>query len=277
MTHKQPNIFEYLDYRDYLKDFCAYRKARTQSFSQRNFARAAGIPEESSSILAAVIRGKRNLSRNYRLKFVFAMKLKERESQYFEHLVRFNQAKTMEEKNFFFSQISKFRNSRAALIRGGQIKLYSKWYYVVVWNYIGTKKGSKDPNSIAREVYPPITVAQAKEAIDLLLDLKLIRKTAGGYAVTHGHVKTEKEVRGMATMQYMQELMHMAAQNFTHVPQDARQYSGVVFSVSKDGFDTIKERIGAFKEELKEIVERDGDEDRVYTLTMQLYPNTKVF
>src|SRR5690606_31088132 len=106
-----PNIFQYLDYRLYPEDYCQWRRANDPSF-----ARDAGLPASSSSLLPAVIKGRRSLSQNLRVKFSRAMGLPEREAQYFETLVQFNQAKGMTEKNHFFARLSTFHNSRARVL-----------------------------------------------------------------------------------------------------------------------------------------------------------------
>src|SRR5258706_5972124 len=101
-----PQILQYLDYRDFLRDYYAHRKVVDGDFSQRNFAREAGLPASCSSLLPAVIKGRRQLSQNLRIKFGKAMRLGEREYRYFDLLVQFNQAKGMTEKNFFFGQLT---------------------------------------------------------------------------------------------------------------------------------------------------------------------------
>lgn len=274
-TGPAPQILQYLDYRDFLRDFYAHRKSIDPDFSQRAFAREAGLPASCSSLLPAVIRGRRQLSQNLRVKFGKAMRLGEREYRYFDLLVQFNQAKGMSEKNFFFSQLAKFRSSRARIVGETQYRFFSKWYYSAVWNYFGIDQKTRHPAAIAANILPPITPSQAEEAVKLLLETGLIKKTASGYAVAERHIYTEKDVRAMAARQHVQELMAMAAQVFPDLPAEQRQYNALMFSISKDGFQAIKDRIRSFQEELREIIDRDRNEDRVYTLTLQLFPNTK--
>jgi uncharacterized protein (TIGR02147 family) len=271
-----PQLLHYLDYRDFLRDYCAHRKTVDAEFSQRTFAREAGLPPSSSSLLPAVLNGRRGLSRNLILKFGKAMRLGERESKYFEFLVHFNQAKGMTEKNHFFAQLAKFRSSRARIVGETQYRFFSKWYYSAVWNYFGIDQKQRHPGIIAANIFPPITPTQAEEAIKLLLELGLIKKTASGYAVAERHLYTEKNVQAMAARQHIQELGGMAMQVFPALPAELRQYNALMFSVSKDGFQAVKDRIRSFQEELREIIDRDNGEDRVYTLTMQLFPNSKV-
>ena len=271
-----PQLLQYLDYRDFLRDHCAHRKSRDADFSQRTFARDAGLPPSSSSLLPAVIKGRRKLSQNLRVKFGKALRLGERENRYFDLLVQFNQAKGMAEKNFFFSQLAKFRSSRARIVGETQYRFFSKWYYSAVWNYFGIDRKTRHPAAIAANILPPITPTQAEEAVKLLLELGLIKKTASGYTVAERHIYTEKNVQAMAARQHVQELMAMAARVFPDLPAEQRQYNALMFSISKDGFQAIKDRIRSFQEELREIIDRDHDEDRVYSLTLQLFPNSKV-
>ncbi len=274
--HAAPQILQYLDYRDFLRDHYAYRKTMDGGFSQRSFARVAGLPASCSSLLPAVIKGRRQLSQNLRIKFGKAMKLADREYRYFDLLVQFNQAKGMTEKNFFFAQLTQFRSSRAQIVGETQYRFFSKWYYSAVWNYFGIDQKQRHPGIIAANILPPITPTQAEESIKLLLELGLIKKTASGYAVAERHIYTEKNVQAMAARQHIQELGGMAMQVFQTLPAEQRQYNALMFSVSRDGFAAIKDRIRSFQEELREIIDRDSKEDRVYTLTMQLFPNSKV-
>jgi uncharacterized protein (TIGR02147 family) len=271
-----PQILQYLDYRDFLRDYATYQKSLDENFSQRSFAKDAGMPASTSSLFPAIIKGRRQLSPNLRIKFGKALKLGEREYRYFDLLVQFNQAKGMAEKNFFFAQLTKFRSSRAQIVGETQYRFFSKWYYSAVWNYFGIDQKQRHPGIIAANIYPPLTPSQVEESIKLLLEIGLIKKTASGYTVTDKHIYTEKNVQAMAARQHIHELTGMAMEVFEDLPPEVRQYNALMFSISGEGFKTIKERIRSFQEELREIIDRDGKEDRIYTLTMQLFPNSKV-
>lgn len=274
-VRKKPLILQYLDYRDFIRDHCAYRKDAESRFSQRSFARLAGLPLSSSSLLPAILKGRRNLSQSLRVKFGKALDLSDREYRYFDLLVQFNQAKGMTEKNHFFAQLAKFRSSRAQIVDETQYRYFSKWYHSAVRNYFGINQKQKNPAAIASRILPSITPSQAEESIHLLLELGLIKKTASGYTVTDKHLYTEKDVRALAAKQHIQELTGMSMQVLETVPAHRRQYNALMFSISENGFHAVKERIRSFQEELRDIIDRDDKEDRIYTLTMQLFPNSK--
>jgi len=273
---KQPRLLQYLDYRAYLADYCEWRRQADPGFSQRVFAKEADLPASSSSLLPAVLKGRRNLSQNLRVKFSRALKLAERDANYFDVLVQFNQAKGMSEKNFFFTQLSKFRTSRAHVLNETQFEFFSKWYYSAIRNFFSMETGQRNPVVIASRLFPEVTPEQVEDAIRLLLSLELIKKTANGYAVTEKHISTPKDVQARAAREHMLELTRMSQELLDKTPAALRQYNALMFTVSSQGFDTVKERIRSFLEELREILDRDQNEDRIYSLTLQLFPNSKL-
>lgn len=92
----KPQVFNYLDYRLYLSDTYSYYKETTTYFSYRYFSSKAGI--NSSSFLKLVIEGKRGLTDETCEKFIHALRLWGKEGDFFRILVKYNQAKTPQEK-----------------------------------------------------------------------------------------------------------------------------------------------------------------------------------
>ncbi|MDB5047529.1 MAG: hypothetical protein JWO30_600 [Fibrobacteres bacterium] len=229
----------------------------------------------SSGLLSGVLKGKKNLGPTLRTKFAQSLQLKAREVQFFELLVQFNQATDMEEKNQFFLHLSRFRNSRAKLVAEGQYLFFSRWYYPVVWNYFGINQKQKNPMEIALSIYPPLSPAQVEEAIRLLLELGLIKKLANGYTVTDNHLTTEPEFRGLIATQYNQQFLQLAHESLHHVDPKHRLFNTRVFSAARTTIDVIKEKMTVFQQEIQEILDRDPNSECIYTLGVQLYPNTR--
>jgi uncharacterized protein (TIGR02147 family) len=230
----------------------------------------------SSGLLSGVLNGKKNLGHDLRAKFAAGLKLKARETQYFELLVLFNQTKDMNEKAAYFAQLSRFGKSKAKTISEGQHRFFTRWYYAVVWNYFGINQHQKNPAVIAQAIHPPLTAAQVLEAIDLLLNLGLIKKLANGYAVTENHLKTEPEFRAMGATHYNQQFLELASQSLYSVEPERRLFNTMVFSVSRVTVGKLREKLLALQEEAQEIINQDPGSECIYTLGFQLYPNSKV-
>jgi uncharacterized protein (TIGR02147 family) len=271
----KPVVFQYLDYRIFLKDLIAHEGSKTKRVSLRAFSARVLPALSGSGLLSGVLKGKKNLGPNLRSKFASALQLKARETQFFELLVQFNQAADLAEKNRYFTQLSRFNQSRAKLVSQGQYLFFSRWYYTVVFNYFGINQGQKNPMEIASAIFPPLSPAQVEEAIRLLLELGMIRKLANGYSVSDNHLTTEPEFRGLIAAQYNQQFLQLAAESLHHVDPKHRQFSTVVFSSSRETVEQIKERMAMFQEEVQDLLNKDPKSECIHTLGMQLYPNTR--
>ena len=75
------NIFEYLDYRAYLRDFYAQQKGKSAAFSHRAFSRRAGL--RSSNYLSLIMKGERDLSSEMAPRFAKACGLAKGEADFF--------------------------------------------------------------------------------------------------------------------------------------------------------------------------------------------------
>lgn len=267
-----PLIFDHLDYREYLERYFAFRKSLDVTFSLRNFSKLPDLALSSSSFISAVLSGRKNLSQNLRVRFARAMELKPGETEYFELLIQFNQSKSAEERNHYFRQLSRFHGSKARVLHEGQYRFYTHWYYGAVWNYFGIHPDRNNPALIGKCLWPPLSPQQVEEAIRLLLDLKLIKKLANGYAVTDRHLATGKSFRGTAARQHHREYSALAMESMERTPADARRMHVTSFSISATGLDRIKACVDSFRAELREIVDADTGEDRIYALALQLFP-----
>ena len=274
-TAEAPRIFEYLDYRIFLEDHFAHRKTLDPDFSLRVFARHPELALSSSSFISAVLKGRKNLSQNLRIRFSRALQLKPLEMEFFELLIQANQSKSADERGHYQSQLARFQGSRARVLAEGQQRFYARWYYAAVWHWFGLHQDQSSPARIAKAFNPPLTPAQAEESIRVLLELKLIKKLANGYAVTDRHLAAGPTLRGGAARDYGKDFIRLALDNLDRVPAEERDYQLISFSISARGRERIRERLEGLRAEVRELAESEGaagESGRVYALALQLFP-----
>ncbi|MEZ4366804.1 MAG: TIGR02147 family protein [Kofleriaceae bacterium] len=123
-----PRVFEYADYRAYLRDTYAHRKATQRGFSYRSFARKAGL--SSPNYLKLVIDGQRNLAPKGAAAFAVALGLPPREAAFFHDLVAFAQAETAAEKNRAWERLASYRaHRRVRAVAHHEFEYLSRWWY----------------------------------------------------------------------------------------------------------------------------------------------------
>lgn len=264
-------LFKYMDYRKYLKDFFDEKKAMQPSFSHRAFARAAGF--SSSNFLLLVMQGKRNLSGDGILKVSKALKHKKAEAEFFENLVRFNQSASDTERNFHYSRIAANRRySEARPLEKGQFEYYSKWYVPVIREMILLKNFRDDPEWIAAKLKPQITPREAAAALKLLFDLGLIeRDPAGRIVQKEKHITSGDEVASLAMTNFQREMIEKAAKSIDDSPPDQREIGSVTFAVSKEKFMEAKKMIREFRTRLAGFLAEESAAEAVCQFNFQLF------
>jgi len=271
-----PTVFDYLDYRRFLADYFTSRRLTDTKFSLRAFAVKAGMPISNSSFFSKVISGKRNLTQDLRFKLAKALKLGPAEIKYFELLVQFDQSKEGEGKRHLYAELAKYGKSKARIIEKEGYDYYSKWQYSIIRAFFGINQKENNASGIGGRIFPQVPAKDVEAAIGLLLRLGLISKTANGYALRDSNIATERENKDFVGKLRILEMMRLAQEVFNHVPPANREYSAMTVYISEKGYQAMKERIRVFREELKSIVDADREEDRIYTLGMQFFPNSRL-
>jgi uncharacterized protein (TIGR02147 family) len=121
------SVYDFLDYRAYLRAYYEAAKRTRPSFSFRLFSKLAGL--RSPNFLKLVIEGERNLGADSIARFAAALGLGGVDGEFFADLVAFGQAQTLAEKNRAFERIAASRRFRQARRIDGELFSYlSHWY-----------------------------------------------------------------------------------------------------------------------------------------------------
>lgn len=274
MTAPNPppvSVFQFLDAREYLRQACEREKALRPAFSQRYIAKA--LNASSSSFFADVMSGKSKLSPARVLGFVQLLKLPKKEAEYFERLVQYTQAEGEAEKRHAFEKLKELGpKGGQALLEASQMEYFGKWHYAAVRELLEVHPFRGDYAELGALLNPPITAAEAQEAIALLRRLKLIaRAPHGGFRRT-GKVVVSGPSRARQVRPALLGNLELARRALDVFDPARRPFSYMTLSVSEQSFRQIQEKIHAFTREVFELVTEDGEVDRLYQLNLQFFP-----
>jgi uncharacterized protein (TIGR02147 family) len=267
------DVFRYHDYRAFLAAY--YERKKPQGFSYRAFARAAGLG--APNYLQLVIQGRRNLTGEMAQRFAETCGLGADSAEYFVTLVAFNQARDNDERNLHYRKLSGFRRyRRAQKLELGEAAYHSRGYLPAIRELALSSSFRDDPEWIAARLLPPIKPSEARQALDTLLELRLLERGPDGRLRQAARVvSTGPETTGMHITNYHAEMMQRAAAAMTLVPARERDISSLTLCLGPDGIARLKERIQAFRRELLELAESDAQPSQVVQLNFQLFPLTR--
>jgi uncharacterized protein (TIGR02147 family) len=271
------SLFEYMNYRDYLREAYEDKKQKSPFYSYRLFSQKAGF--KSPNFLKLVIDGDRNLTKESAFKFSKAFGHNKREAEYFENLVFFNQSKTLEEKNAYLSKLMRYRvKTDIKKIEVSEYSYLSQWYHPVVRELVTTVDFKGDFKRLASSLVPVITPVEAERSVQLLLDLKFIRKRADNtYEQTTTQLTTGFHVQSIGAANYHKAMIGLAGESIERFPASEREINSVTVGVSRATYETIVSRTRQFAMELMQIAEADKNVQMVAQVNMQVFPLSIAF
>jgi len=269
-------IFEYFNFRCYLADYYAHQKANHKHFSYRYFSNKIGY--KSKDFIYRVINKEWPISESSAGKIAQAIGLDEKETEYFEYLVRFNQGKTAAEKNKHFKRLLQFKEKssvtyKAKQLQAHQYDFFSKWYIPVVFNLLSIIEFRGKFPELAKLVKPKISAKEARGAVNTLVALGLAKCDEDGlYFLTDESISTGNELSSMGLLNFYLKGTELAGEAIANLPRDERHVSGVTVSVSKKTYLDLAEKINTVRQELAKMADNCTDPDRVYQLNFQMIP-----
>jgi uncharacterized protein (TIGR02147 family) len=271
-----PNIFEYTDYRKFLTDFQKEEHARNPHFSHRYFAQKAGFT--SSGLLANILKGRRNLTDTLIGKFSRALKLNKREETYFESLVRFNQTKSIEDKNKYYLRMLQSSTLKLIKVSRERHEFYSQWWYSAIRELLNYFRFKDDYHDLARRLDPPIGTEQAKDAIATLERLNMIERDAEGFYRQTASVITTGELheRSLNVMNFQIAAMDLAKESLRRHKSEVRDISTLTLTLSPESVRKARSEIAAMQQRILAIAQEDRDVNSVYQINFQMFPLTKL-
>jgi uncharacterized protein (TIGR02147 family) len=264
------SIFEYLDYRQYLRDFYEEQKKTTSYFSYRYVSRKVGL---DAGYLVKVLQGRLHIPEKYIEAFCSLCTFSKKESSYFKTLINFNRAKSESQIKICFEKLMSFKSPGKNLVDKLQYEYYRKWYYSAIRSLVGIVSFSGDNTALSRMLTPHVSPREVKKAIKLLENLGLIRKDKSGvYSLTDTFVTTGESWRSLAIKDFQRETIRLAGESLDRHQKEDRDISTVTVAINKKDLTEAKARIADFRDTIFKLAENSNGPDSVFQLNVQLFP-----
>lgn len=266
-------VYQYDDYRAFLKDAYAEKKGRVPGLTYKDVAEAVGF--QSCGYFTQIIKGKTNITLERVHGFAEYFGLNKTETDFFEALVLFNQARTHNEKRMHYEKMISFRKATVTALDAQQYEFFTNWHYTAIREILNIYRFKGDYEELAGFVHPAISAEQAKDAVSTLEKIGLVAKSDEGvYSLTQKHIRSQFS-QSPAHVNYIANSLEIARKSIDSVPKEERQLSSVTISVSPQGYEEITAELQACRDRIREIAGKHSDASRAYQFNFQVYPISK--
>ena len=268
------SLFEYLDYREYMKDNYSSTKETHPFISFRYIEKKTGI---DASYYAKVINKQKHISEASIPALSHFFRFNKRETDYFITLVSFCKARKNEQVEYHFNKLISLRDPGSRQLEEKKYKYFRQWYTVVIRELLHAIDYRGDYQKLAARLNPPISAVQARQSIKLLEELGLIESDASGrYFITDQFLTTDQKLRSIAVREFQRSMIRLAGEALDRFKQGERDISSLTISTNPSCMELIREKLDRTRKEILQIVaEHEDAPSDVYQLNFQVFPVTK--
>jgi len=269
------DIFNYTDFRQFLRDWLDCKKGENSAWSHRMLAEKVGL--KSGGHISLILNGKANLKETALEAFIRLLKLTDIQANYFRNLVLYNQASSHQDQKDAYERLLSSQDAKVTVLQADQYAYYSRWYYSAVREALGIFdfKG-QEFKELGDQMIPALSGEQVREAFDFLRRLQLIAPDGeGNWRATSQILSTGPQQSGMYFNEHVFQILDLARCAIQRVPTGEKYNSWISMAIGPDSFSKIVDELRATRKRILKIVENDASPQRVFHLNLNLFPFTQ--
>ena len=201
------------------------------------------MQQSSPSFLRDIIDGRRNITNQHLERFEKTLGLDDDEFAFFIDMVTLDQSKDDDERRRAYERIAAAQRMHSArLLEGESYQYILRWECPAIRELALRPDFQYSPEWISKALLPNISETRAKEALDILAELKMLTQNEdGSITLSEGTLATPVEVFDLAAQKYHQEMLRLASEAMERFAPDERHLMGLTVSIPKSLIQRLKE------------------------------------
>lgn len=265
------DIFQYSDYRNYLKDVYETRVKKNSRYSLRSYARDLNITPQSLSL---VLKNKRKISLNTGARIAEKLNLSSKASGYLMDLISSSDSKTNQTKVIFQRRInseSKKNITAYEQLDSEKFKVISGWQHYAILELMDTIDYCPEISFIAKRL--GLSNKEVIIALDRLKKIGLIEDTVV-FKKTGKSLTTTRNVPSQEIRKFNRDILSKAISSLEEQTVKERDISSMTMAIDPDLIPEAQEMIRDFRRSLCAFLE-SGSKREVYNLNINLFKLSK--
>lgn len=263
-------VFEYLDYRKYLKDAFEERRERDSSLSYRRLAELVGL---DGSNFHKIVLGRTHLPARCQSRVIEYLGLGSRESEYFLLLTAFARERGAKARMEILERAKQLQDVARKPLEDRELLFYRDWWTSVIRLLLEVHDGRAVAAELASAMSPSILPQQAQASFDLLVELKLVKKAGSGrWKLADPHLTAGGEAKSGAVHAYQRQILELAAQSLQRHSRQERDVSTLTVPIDDKSYAAICDILRECRRQIQKQAESTTKPRRVMQLAMAFFP-----
>ena len=269
-----PDIFAYQSFGGYLGDYLRAKKVQDPNFSLRRLSRA--VKFRSPSLISMIANG----HRVPRPDLVFALAreigLDEKATAYAETLANLERARTASAKVKLEQRLRELAPiGGVADVDLDVFKLISQWHNIAILEFTESRYFQEDPEWLAARLGPTVTAGMARDALELLVRVKLLARGKDGRLVrTANQFKAAHGIPSAAVRAFHKQMLLKAHQAIDKQKVREKSFIGTTLAVPTTKVALAESLLAGYMEDFRRRMtegEADGQPEELYHVAVQFF------
>jgi uncharacterized protein (TIGR02147 family) len=272
-----PSIFDYFQYREFLKDYYQEQKKRKSGFTYARFSEKARLG--SPNYYKLVMDGEKNLTSANVIRFCHGLGFGAEESDYFEALVNFNQADEAMEREYYQERLNRLRTRRGngevsqRTLEEYEFEAMSSWVHHAIMLLTNVRGFRESPVWIKRRLFDLVSEEEVLRILEHLQAIRLLERDENGkLRQTHRQIKTRPDLKRQAARSFYEGIFSRASQTFKLDGPEARELGVEMASFSKKQLPELRKRVREFLASLNEWALSNPEPEQIYAFVFGGFP-----
>lgn len=264
------DLFDFLDYREFLREAFEQRKAVNAAFSYRMLADKIGL---HASRIHRVLARESHIAPDQIDAFAKAFALRGVKARYFECLVRHAKAKTPSESQVWLSKLAELRGVASRGLKRPEHGIFREWYFIPLRCMLHTGRFKDEWPLLAASLTPAIRPEQVRLAVESMEKMGLVERGADGFwRAREAHLAAEGAQPGSALRAWHHSMLRLAGEAVERFPKAMRHHGTLTVGVDAAGADAVVDILRECRGRIRGISDSTRCPDRILHLGMQLFP-----
>ncbi len=273
MKELKPDIFQYLEYRLFLRDVEQYVKTK-KSLSSRKWCQQLGL---SPSLLSLILSGKRNLTIDILNLISDNIKLSDSQIKYFQWLIIYNDTKNSDQRIEALQHMKRLKGFREASKSEFETFEYlTRWIYVVIREATFLNDIKWNAIWLQNQLWPKLGIQEIQRAMDYLIKKKYVILENERPKAVELQLNCDNDIYRLSLAQFHSQMFQRGIESIEYVNRDRRMILGHTLACSAEAKKQIDELIIETQKKIRIIEQSDqGIKNEVYHVGLASFPLTK--
>lgn len=265
------SVFEYLEYREYLKDAYEEKKAANPFLSYRLLGDTLGV---DPSNLFRLLHQQAHLPARCQPQVLDFLGLSGRSAEYYSLLIAYSRERGAKSKREILEKALSLRDVERRQLEEDQLVSYFwNWWVMAIRSLLEVTDGNCHPAELSRRLSPSVPESEVEASLKILKELGLVKQAASGRLVlAEAHVTAGEKVKAKALHLFQKQILGLASEALDRFPKEERDISTLTLALDEPTFATVREILRECRRQIQKSVEDAKRPDRVMQISMAFFP-----